>query len=208
MPRGRFRAPAPVRVVFDGQSMNVIPSYPDNAPWFAMSGRNIPWANVAINGQGWYDLTPTINTRLAPQARNRAGCIDVLVMNGGQGDVLNASPSGGQTGAVCYQRAIDYADLARDIGFQYVILATWSAWGADMLGTGRPTPAEAAARSSYNALALANSGGFDAVADVSVAPLNDATNLDYFQFDRLHLSQDGAKIMGSILWKAIASLGL
>lgn len=206
MSRGRIRAAAPVRVVFDGQSMNVSPNYPNNAPNFAMKGKKVPWANVAVGGKGWGDLMVDINTRLRPQVRNQAGCVDILVMNGGQGDMLNEPPSGGQDGVVCYQRAIDYGAAARALGFDYIILVTWSAMGPNMLGTGRPNPVEQQTINDYNALALANSGGFDGVVNVSVAPFDDASELTYFMFDRLHLSPAGAEIYGERLWVGIQEL--
>lgn len=193
------RAPAPVRIVFDGQSMNNSPAPPNNVPTFLMHGRGLPWANVSISGEGWLDLTATVTTRLFPQARNRSGCTDILIMFGGQGDMWNSLPNGQQTGAVTYQRAIDYADAARGAGFDKVLIVACPTAGPNVLGTGRPTPSESQALIDYNALILANSGGFDAVADVSVSPFDDATNATYFAIDRTHLTAVGAETAASYI---------
>lgn len=217
MVRPAYVPPRGIRIVFDGQSMNNTPAAPQNMPTYVMATRPYPWtASPAIGGAGWYDLSrtdsPTFNpnTRLYPQARTRPGCTDILVMTGGQGDTLNDSPSGQQTGAVAYARAVAYADAARAAGFDKIIMSTSPAMGPNMLGTGRPTTFEATSRADYNALVLANSGGFDAVADISVAPLDDATNLTYFAIDRLHWSPAGAQaaaaIIGPVIDSVIASL--
>lgn len=199
MSQGQLRGPAPVRVVFDGQSLNYTPAAPYNVPTRVMSGRHIPWTSVGIGGNGWFDLATTAATRLFPQVRDIAGCTDILIMNGGQGDFLNAAPSGQQSGATCYSRAVSYANAARAAGFDKIIITTHPAMGPDMLGTGRPTPLEATSLADYNTLVLANSGGFDAIADTSVAPLNDATNTTYFDIDRLHFLAPGAQAAADII---------
>lgn len=200
------RAPAGIRVVFDGQSLCNVPVAPHNMPTFLMNNRFIPWVNVAISGHGWLDLTPSAETRLFPYARNRAGCTDILVMCGGQGDLFNAAPDGQQTGAVAYARAIDYANAARSAGFDYVLITTMSAVGPDVLGTGRPSPSELQGMVDYNVLVLANSGGFDAVADISVSPLDDATNTDFYHIDRTHYVAEGAKAAAELIAPALDNL--
>lgn len=188
------RTPAYVRVVWDGQSLNQQPVGND-APKQLHHGSSIPYANISAAGNGWYDLinSSAHMTLLRNNARNRAGCYDILIMNGGQGDVLNASPSGGQTGEVCYTRAVAYRDAAVALGYHKVILPSWPAWGPDMLGTGRPTTAEEAARNTFNAMVMANTGSFDGIVNMHSGVLADATNLTYFQFDRLHPTAAGAR---------------
>lgn len=214
MTKARLRGPAPVRVVFDGQSHNNVPAPPVNMPTVVMKGLDIPWVNVAISGYGWGSgpsnnggLAGSASVRLWPQVRNRAGCTDILVMCGGQGDILNgSSDSGGQTGAVVYQRAIDYADNARAAGFDLILITTSPPIGPDVLGTGRPTPEEQQAIDDYNTLILANSGDFDAVANISVPPLNDATNLTYFQIDYTHFTAAGAQAAANIIKPVLIGL--
>lgn len=206
MTKARLRVAAPIRIVFDGQSMNNVPAVPNNMPTYLMNGRKIPWSNVAISGYGWQDLTPTAATRLFPQARNKMGCIDILIMCGGQGDILNQTPNGQQSGATTYTRAIAYANAARGAGFHYILTTTMPAIGPDVLGTGRPNATEQQAIQDYNDLTIANSGGFDAVADISIAPLNNATNSTYFDIDRTHFKVDGAKVAAALIAPTLNSL--
>lgn len=206
MSQARLRAPAPIRIVFDGQSLCNVPVAPHNMPTYLMNNRFIPWVNVAISGNGWLDLAATAESRLFPYARNRSGCTDILIMCGGQGDILNGPPDGQQTGAVAYARAIDYSNAARAAGFNYVFITTMSAIGPDVLGTGRPSPTEAQGMQDYNTLVLANSGGFDAVADISLPPLDDATDMEYFALDRTHYVAAGAKAAADLMAPALDDL--
>lgn len=195
----RARQPAPVRVVFDGQSMLDVPVPPNSFPTFLMAGRGLPWISVGVDGNGWLDLTPTVGSRLYRQARNRAGCTDVLILSGGQGDILNTAPNGQQSGATTYSRMVTYANNARAAGFAKVGCTTLPPVGPNVLGTGRPNGTEQTALTDLNVLILANSGGFDGVADISVAPLDDATNTAYFNVDRTHLTAAGAKAAAAIV---------
>lgn len=198
MTRTRLRAPAPVRVVFDGQSR--ITAASGNPPAYVMAGTGVPWVTVAVPGDGWYDLTATAATRLWPQARTTG--TDVLVLAGGEGDIWNAAPSGQQTGAVAYARLVAYADAARTAGFDAVIACTAPPAGPDVLGTGRPTPSEVEALDGYNAL-IRGSDEFDAVADVAAA-LPDATDTDLFLIDRTHLTAAGAQVSASVIAPVLA----
>jgi lysophospholipase L1-like esterase len=193
-----LRSQAPVRVVWDGQSMNNNPPPPNAMPNFAMSGLGVPWtADPAIGGTGWPALLTTIATRLG--RHRRPGLDDILVMNGGQDGILTQ----GRTGAQVYADAIAYRDAAVALGFGPVMITTMPDW-ADGFYT--ITGTMDTHKASHNALVLANSGGFDAVVDISVAPLNDALNTTYFAIDRLHLNATGAAAAGAILAPAIVSL--
>jgi lysophospholipase L1-like esterase len=193
----RLRLPAPIRVVFDGQSHNETPAPPNSIPDFLMHGRAIPWVEVAVGGAGWDELDPTQAARLFPQVRS--GLTDVLIMNGGQGDVLDL----GYTGAQAYTAAVDYKNAAVAAGFDAVLITTQPAFAAGVYPITGPM---LTARAAYNALVLANSGGFDAVADISVDPLDDATDTTYFQFDRLHLTAVGAEAAADLIAPALDAL--
>lgn len=207
MSLAQVRKPSPVRVVFDGQSMNESPPYPNNSPKWAMLGTNIPWIEVGIGGNGWQDLTPTINTRLKPQARNRAGCLDILVMNGGQGDRLNSPGTGGTTAETCYQRALDYAAAARALGFHKIITVTWPQWGDILFGGDRATVEDLAVKDAYNQMVLDNAEDWDAVVDCHTpAPFTNAADTTYFAIDQLHLNPLGASIMGELIREKIEEL--
>lgn len=205
--RGSVRGPAPVRVVFTGQSHLNIPAAPNNAPTFAMHGTGVPWANVAISGNGWYDLTnnATHLASLRAQARGGTGT-NILCMYGGQGDIWNDSPSGQQTGATAHTRATSYATTARGYGYDLVVMCTVPPAGPNVLGTGRPTAGEVTALNDYNAAIRANTGSpWDAIADVN-AVLDDATDTTYFDIDRTHYVAAGAQVAAGIIAAAIETL--
>ena len=194
--RTATRAPAPVRVVFDGQSLNLVPiDHPElSFPARVMAGRGIPWHNAAVSGVGWAWLAGDASTRLFPQARARVGCTDILVMQGGQTDIfLN------HTGAEVYDLAVDYAIAARSAGFDKVILTTMPAMGPTTGSPPVPTAPQWAEALAHNVLVRSNSGGFDGVADLYQGALTDATNPTYYMGDRLHFVAAGAQVAANII---------
>lgn len=198
------RAPAPVRVVFDGQSYNLWP--PDvfstdglgPMPDRVMSRRGIPWGNVALGNHGWgtagstdpLHLFATIATRLFPQARNRAGCTDVLVMAGGSSDIY----ADHQTGAAVYARAVAYMTAARAAGFDVVVGVTIPPFA----GALAPSLGDLQAITDHNTLMMGGSD-FDAVVDVHVPPIDDSTNTTYFENDQVHWRTPGAIAAAAIV---------
>lgn len=201
MATAQLRAPAPVRVVFDGQShLNIPETYP--APYHAMLGSGIPWHNVAVNGQGWGALVADQSTRLFPQARP-SPLVDILVMVGGWSDLV-PSAVGPVDGETAHARAVTYAENARAAGFDYVICSTVPGTGPNVLNLGIPTTGQYEEIDTYNALVMADTAGdFDASVDISTAPLDDATNGTYYLFDRLHFLNPGAIEVGARLRAAI-----
>ncbi len=213
-----LRSPAPVRLVFDGQSHNLWPPpglYDRHGPYPAhlMAGplAGIAWANVAIGNTAWGTpttpgtLAHTAPTRLHRHARNRPGCTDLLVMFGGSTDTFGG---GGLTGAQVYARALDYAARARAAGFHHVIAVTIPVTGPEGgYGPGRPTAGEYAAQTEHNALMVAGAGtDWDAVVDLTRAPLLDPTDRTYWEADRVHLSGQGARIVAQLVHDQIAPL--
>jgi hypothetical protein len=195
MAPARLRAPAPVRVVFDGQSFLNWPAAPDNVPSVLMHGNGVPWHNVAVDGQGWGVLATTQAARLFPQARP-SPLLDVLVMVGGWSDIVYD----GETGEATHAFAVAYADAARAAGFDQVICATIPASGPNILGLGIPTSTDYERIDAYNALVMADADGdFDAVVDLAVAPLDDATNATYFLGDKLHFRAAGAAAAAELI---------
>lgn len=192
MPPAQLRAPAEVRVVWDGQSYLLAPTVGRKVPEQAMAGTGIPHAVVAVNGQGWVNLTPTAAARVRPQARSG---LDVLVMFGGLSDVI-----GGYTGTQSYDLAVDYKDQAVGWGFDATIMCTWPAVGPNAAGTGFPDAGDQDEIDTYNALVLANTGGWDAVVDMSDDPrMNDATDLTYWHPDRLHFTEAGSGVAAALI---------
>ncbi len=212
------RSPAPVRIIFDGQSHNVWPPpalfdrlgpYPAHLMAGPLAG--IPWHTVAQSGTAWgTPATPgtlayTAPARLHTHARNRPGCRDVLVMFGGSTDTFGG---GGLTGAQVYARAVDYATRARAAGFHHVIGVTIPTTGPEGgYGPGRPTPAEYAAQAQHNALMVAGAGtDFDAVVNLNTSPLNDPADPRYFMADRIHLTGHGARTVAALVHAQLAPL--
>jgi lysophospholipase L1-like esterase len=178
---------------------------PDNYPAQLMAGRRfdglgIPAVNVAISGAGFFELIVDAATRLYPHARNLGpGFADVLILNGGHGDVLDHTA----TGAQAYSDLEAYIDGARTAGFTHVIATTMPGVGPNVLGTGRPTPAEYDAIEDFRALVMANSAGADEVVDLFVPPLDDATDGTYWYLDRTHPIEAGAVAMADLVAPAL-----
>lgn len=191
--RAQLRSPAPRRIVWDGQSHNWVPGpgqwFPGRSvPVQVMDGSDVPWQIIAINGTSWGTLATTVATRRNPQVRSTG--TDVLVMLGGQSDVLQDA----QTGAQAYARACSYRDSARVAGFGEVIGCTMPDIGP-ILGV---TPTQHQALLDHNTLMRADSGSWDAVADL-YAVLPDALDTDLFQIDQLHLTTAGAALAADVL---------
>ena len=182
MPQARFRQKTDIRIIFDGQSHNKVPAERPYPRWL-MSGRPYSWKTVAIEGYSWTDLRPTASTRLFPHFL--ANTTNILIMNGGTQNIrLN------QSGATAYADAVQYKNEAKAAGADYVIYTTIPRYGPLF---GEPTAPQAQARLDHNVLVLANSGSFDAVANISEAPIDDTLDPDYFAIDRTHFT-----ILGSM----------
>lgn len=211
MSRVAAQGPAgPWRVVFDGQSHNLLPGNVEPAPpWEAisgpehlnypsrlMAGRGIPWTNVAIGGASWTTLATTAATRLWPIAGTATATI--LVMVGGTNDITD-----GDTGAQAYADAVSYAEAARTNGFGPIIAGTIP--GAASLNASHETQ-----RQSHNALLLANGdGAFDYVVDFDATALADWTDPVYYFTDEIHWVAAGAQLAAETVAPYLdAALGL
>ena len=210
-----IRSSADARIVFDGQSHNRWPpaELPPGTPWadgigpypnrlmrlVHATGAVIPWHNAAEGGHGWGDLALDAATRLHPQARNLVDCLDILIMSGGQGDIYNDFC----TGAQVYDRAVAYAEAARAAGFDLVLATTMPAFGPG--GSIDPTPDMLQARIDHNTLLMADAeGAFDVVIDWHTHPvLADATDLTWWEADRVHMKPATADLAASLVAPAI-----
>lgn len=209
MTRAPFRLPAPVRIVFAGQSHNEWPpvGYGDDLgpyPNRLMRMPNlagVPWHNAAHGGRGWNDLAATFTEDVGVQARNRVGCTDVLIMSGGQSDIYEDD----KTGADVYDLACDYADTARAAGFTMIMATTMPAFGPG--GSINPDAGMLQARVDHNTLLMADpAGSFDVLIDWHTHPaLADATDTTYFEADRVHFTPGGADVAAHLV---AAALGL
>lgn len=193
------RGPSPVRVVWDGQSVLLTPDDQQRfmVPWRTMLGVGVPHQVVAVPGKGWEapdgGLTADAPERLWRQARNRAGTIDVLVINGGQSDILN-----GASGATTHARAVTYCDAARAAGFAAVLATTMPPLAPSIVGGAWIAPFEA-----HNALMLAD-GSWDAVVDLWQDPAwgGDPANLP----DGLHPSATAAQLFADLIRPTLVAL--
>jgi hypothetical protein len=211
---GLFTAPEGPRVIIDGQSLNLTPQdaaldttgrkiVPGNFPALLMQGLDVPVVCTAVGGEGWFERIPNLPTQVYPQFRKN-GLPDIVIANGGQGDMLDVP---GATGATMYASFTSYVDAIRANGATHVIGTTIPAMGPNILGTGRPTTAEYAALANYNTRMMGNLAGCDAVVDLKVPPLDDATNGIYFtQFDRLHILVPGAEAMAELVRPALLDI--
>lgn len=185
MARTLVRSPAPARVVFDGQSLARFPDFPisgEPAPRIAMrSFAGVPSTTVAISNTSYDDLLPTFATRVAPQVRPTGG--DIIVLLGGQSNVF-----AGQSGATCYASMTAYVNACNAAGFATVIACTLPDMGPNVLV---PEPYRANL-ADFNARIRANAAGADAVCELHVPPLDDATDTAVFFGDRVHVNAAGA----------------
>lgn len=163
MSQASVRAPStpPVRLIFDGQSHNIVPFPPilgQPYPWHLTRGRGVPWGVVAVSGSSWTVLLTDIDERLYPTLGHAT--TTVLLMSGGSSDVVD-----GDTGAQIYTDHVTYADLARTADPTIKIIA------CTLLGsTGFAIDSREARRLDFNTLLLADADdAFDAIADVDAA---------------------------------------
>lgn len=190
-----FRVPPEVQITWSGQSMLQFPPEPEDVSYMASSRLGVSWEDISRGGEGWGQLLDEHLDDLQNAARNIPGCIDILAMDGGQGDILNVYPDT-PTAQEAYDIAVAYRDAALDAGFNYVGISTMPNLGPLF---GRLTPDEQIVWDATNALIVANSAGFDVVVRCDTPPFVDATNPVYFGVDRTHLTQEGGLIK-AIRW--------
>jgi hypothetical protein len=173
-------------VVFDGQSLNNVPT--PNFPALAMAGLDADGVNVAVNGRAWQQLAVDAGTRRDPYAKRGYA---ILVLVGGTSNV-----TGGEDGPTIHERMASYADSARDAGFRYIIATTIQP------STGE-TPAQNEARAEANRLILDDDDAFDDVVDLAGTPgLDDPSSPSYV--DAIgHPSKEGAQRMADAVRPAL-----
>lgn len=172
-------------IMFDGQSLNLLPARPDRYPDYAMrivraATTDVRAFVVADGSEAWSELDDDLPTRVLHIATRASwSCV---VMQGGQTNLL-----GGQTGANLYTVVSSYAATLRAGGVDKVVYTTIppsEAYDGDMEDE----------RVAHNAVALDDdpypAGPFDAVVDTASAV---ALGVGDFSDDpELHLSVPGA----------------
>ena len=191
-----FKAPEYV-VVFDGQSLNYAPDNPlggaDDYPHqlqtaYLAEGKKIPIKQVAIGGEGWYELVDNVTTRLDPYAYS--GLTTILVMCGGTADYALAG--GNDSGAGVYAKSWAYADAARLAGFNKVVCCTTTP-ASYIVGTQETN------RTTGNGLILADAlAKFDYTVDLEdggfLSDVNDPTYYIDSGGNKVHWTTDGATV--------------
>jgi hypothetical protein len=151
-------------------------------------GFNTPPLSIARAGVGWGTMLSTYVADLDLYVHDGPRSINVLMMNGGQGDFIQDA----QDAETCYERAVAYAAAAREAGYDYIIHGTHPDIGP-LLGT----PTQIDTLYEFNDLLTANAdGAFDVIAECNSGVLSDATNLTYFDIDQVHLRAPGASALG------------
>lgn len=196
MTRARVRDPdTPWRVLFCGQSMNWLPAPPDNYPTRLMSGRSIPWVNLAGIGIGWDDLDDPADFDEVEAQTSRHGGQNIAIMCGGTSDIVN-----GFTGQQVYDLESAYATSIRALGVDHVIAVTMP--DAEQFTAGQRTE-----RGNHNTLLLADADeAFDAVVDIGIDDWDGTPLLDQTEDPVLHLTAAGAQHFADLVTPALDSL--
>jgi hypothetical protein len=187
---------APNAVIFDGQSLNLLPggyrgatSYPGQT-MASFSSSVAAWDVTAVGSASWTALGQepiAASHRLFPYADMAP--FTVLVMCGGTRDILEHD-----SGATVYADMESYADAARAAGFDYVI-------GTTITDSAIFGAAMDAARADANTAILADAGdAFDAVVDFGG---NASLNANILANDGTHPDEAGAGIMAGLMATAL-----
>lgn len=188
--------PATASVVFDGQSLNVLPGGVNSYPYKVMalvndiSGPHVIFSVPGVGGQSWTNLAQS-QSRTIPHAFD-AATHNVWVGVGGTGDIRIDN----NTGAELYADTAGYAQDMTAAGYTYIIGTT-------------TTPAESmtapqlANLADGNALIIADAlGAFDAVVDLGGTPgLDDPLSIYYA--DGVHWSNEGSTLAAETMLPAI-----
>ncbi len=186
----------PAALVFDGQSLNLIPfgQWGTNGfPQRVAAGLGLPWENPSIGGKDWDTLQQDAATRTYIYGKFAAKTI--LVMNGGTSDVQL-----GDSGAQVYTDMSTFADGARTAGFSKVCALTITKF------TGIPGGQDTQRIAANSAIMADASSKFDAKVDVANdVNLADPSNTTYY-VDGLHWTSTGAAVAASLVIPAVRAL--
>ena len=188
-----FRFPPTQRVIAEGQSLATTTSGGAGGRWIdhLIRGRGSvgPPISIAVDGQSWTALGPTLTTRLTPYLVPSVTRL-VFILCGGQGDLVE-----GDDAATIYSDMGAHADDLRTAGAAAgrtvrVIAQTIPRNSLSNPGTIRP---------AANALILADaSSKFDYEVDVDVAPLQDPLDTTYY-VDQLHWTSTACAIVAGLV---------
>src|SRR5262245_27715706 len=112
----------PARVVFDGQSLNVVPGPVTTFPYRTMRYfPTVPYrlADIVVPGTSWTVLTASVAQRTDRWATSAP--FTILNMCGGTSDIWTPENNDGPT---VYADMVTYANGRRALGYDYIIAET------------------------------------------------------------------------------------
>lgn len=185
------------RVVFDGQSLNVVPGPVTTFPYRTMRYYpNVPYSlnDVAVSGTSWTVLNANAPQRVDPLAS--LAPFTILNMCGGTSDLWAPELNDGPT---VYADMVAYANARRTAGFDYVIAVT-------IAPSTTFDATQESNRVSANSLIMADaSNAFDAQVDFAGIPqLTDPNNTTYY-FDGTHYTGPATILCAAALAPAMGT---
>lgn len=175
----------PARVVFDGQSLNLIGQYP---PKLMAQFPGVDWVNEAIGSQPWQTLSAW--AQRVDRWANTA-LYTIYMMNGGSSNIFLNAIEPGTTAAA---REATMAQGRKAAGFDYVLNITLTPYGGS-------TGATEAERITFNNVRKANTTDWSACVDLNLIPESrDPTNTTYYDALQLHWKP----ALGQLIANAVA----
>lgn len=172
MPRAKCHV-KPVRVIFDGQSLNLIGQYPSQL-MARYSG--IDWVVEAIGSQPWQTLMAT-SWRVDRWANMSQ--YSIYMMNGGTSNIFLGTMT--ESGSAAAAREAAVAQGRKAAGYDYVLNVTLTPFGGG-------TAAQETERLAFNTIRKANVTDWSACVDIDalVPESRDPNNTTWYDALSLH----------------------
>lgn len=181
------------RVVFDGQSLNIVPSatnYPKQTMAFFQW---VPFSNMGVGGASFAQNAGTRQYRIADWPTRSRYTIYIICQ--GTTDL-----SFDATGAQVYASMYGATDYARSIGYDYVIATTITP-----AKTAFTAPQETQRLSANSLIKADASAKFNAVCDFAGdSRLSDPNDLTYYDSGGLHWTTAGAGVAAELMRPVLA----
>lgn len=160
------------------------------------SGRTLAYRSLAIAGRTQTQINSSLSTNILPHARYN----DVIVLWEGTNDMYVNDLSG----AAAYANLVTYRDAVVALGAKLVVCTVIARDYVD-------DDADLMDRiDAYNALVMANSSLFTAVCalhqDAAFNARADASNLTYYNADKIHQAQGGQDLVVTLLTPVVSGI--
>jgi hypothetical protein len=188
----------PVRVVFDGQSLNLIGQYPSQ---LMARYPGVDWVVEAIGSQPWQTLMAT-SWRVDRWANMSQ--YSIYMMNGGSSNIFLGTMT--ESGAAAASREASVAQGRKAVGYDYVINMTLTPFG------GGTAPQETE-RLAFNSARIANTTDWTSCVDIHtlVPESRDPNNTTWYDALALHwkiaLGLKIADAVAPVLTSVLTSVG-